>query len=226
MLARYLRRLDIGRWFSTVGLLAAVVLATEVKGSIVLSNLPGSGDYSGPAFALSTSDWAAVGLTTGPVPVAFEALTGFFSGGGPKSDVGGWIYSDIGGMPGASVATFVSQYVPLFTPMPYALSTTSPYILQANTSYWFVVDDLTPLAWHSDTASTVPVAAPGYSFLGYQSTADSGVNWTPIAGNYTVAIQVQEVPEPAAVVAMLLGATGLLGLRRVRREAQPTARGV
>ena len=226
MLARHFRLLGIGRWFSTVGLLAAVVLATEVKGSIVLSNLPGNGDYTGAAFPLSTSDWAAVGLTTGPVPAMFESLIGYFSGGGPKSDVGGWIYSDIGGAPGASVATFVSQYVPLSTPAVYALTTTSPCILQANTSYWFVVDDFSPLAWYADTASTVPVAAPGYSFLGYQSTANSGATWTPISGNYTVAIEVQEVPEPSAAVAMLLGATGLLALRRQRRKPQPTARGV
>jgi hypothetical protein len=190
----------------------------------VLSNMPNTETATGPL--LTSYQWVAVGLTTSSTGVQFDSLTGFFTN--PASfplTIDGGIYSDSAGQPGSSLVAFVSQTIGAYvnTPESFTLETASSYILSPSTSYWFVVGDYGVgggVAWDVDSATaggTAPTAAPGYTFLGYQVTSDSGDSWYSEPDNPSIQIEVDQVaPEPTTAALLTLG--GALLLARARRR--------
>ena len=187
---------------------------------VVLSNLPGSGTYGATNY-LTTTSWAAVGMTTSASAVYFSSLTGMFSNDDSIAhNLTGGIYSDAGGQPGSLLASFVSQSVEAGTPATsFTLATASAYTLAANTNYWFVVSD--PPAqhgvwWSRDTDNTVPSVASGYSLLGYMGTGTSGGSWFVQPNNLAVGIAVDSIPEPSLALLLAAG-LGALGMSRRRR---------
>lgn len=198
-------------------------IASPVRaGSIsVLSNIPGTGTT--PAYDLTTTSWAAVGLTTSSSAVTFASLTGYFeSSNGGTLD--GGIYSNASGSPGVKQATFNSVAVPGTDPIE-TLTTTSPFTLQASTSYWFVLSDFSSsVIWLRPVTNTAPTAATGYTFLGYMDSSNTGSSWSTGSENAFVDIDVtplsSTVPEPATI-AMFISGFLCFAAYRWRRRQQP-----
>jgi hypothetical protein len=208
--------------------LAAILLMAFTAVSLchasttVLSNIPNTETTSG-AF-LASVEWVAVGLKTSSTGVQFDSLTGFFSNSESFADtLAGGIYSDSGGQPGSLLVAFVPQTIGAYvdTPESFTLETASLYILSPLTSYWFVVDPIAgAVSWDVDSATaggTAPTPAPGYTFLGYQVTINSGDTWSTGTDNPSIQIQVDQVtPEPTTAALFALG--GALLLARARRR--------
>lgn len=195
--------------------LAVLAMATDARAALVaLSNLPGSGDFSGlNGESLGSSNWAALGMGTGGEDLPFLSLTGEFSSFGSSTLKGG-IYSDTAGQPGSLLSAFTDQAVG--GSGTYKMVTSNPLTLLADTDYWFVLLDPPPaLVWLRDSANTVPTAAPGYTHLGYWRSSDAGATWEATAHNLSVEIVLGEVPEPGTP---LLWATALAALASVRRR--------
>lgn len=206
---------------STIIGLAMLVTALDAKAVIILSNLPGSGDYNGGSKWLRSWAWEAVGLQMSSTALTFASLDGYFGNNtGTDLTLGGDIYSDNSGHPGSSLATFTDITVPASSgPTEYSLVTGSSYVLQANTAYWFVMKDVGGVFVTRDTANTAPTRASGYTFNGYQSTDDSGSTWSSdTSGNWTV--QIQAVPEPSSVALIFVGVGCLSFCRRSRCKQQ------
>jgi len=207
---------------STIVGLAMLVTTLDAKAVIILSNLPGSSDYTGDYQFLSTTRWEAIGLQMSSTAMTFSSLEGYFGNSHFVSNytLEGGIYDDNLGKPGSLLAAFTQVTVPrLTTATHYSLATASAYDLVAATTYWFVVKDVGGLSWYRDTVNTVPTPAPGYTYNGYMITYDSGSTWgADTSGNWTVQIQV--VPEPGSVALMLAGAGCLSLCHRSRCKQQ------
>jgi len=224
------------------GLIAAMFLIVGTcQADAVLANLPGTAPYNGDVATLGASVWVAVGVETGSTEVQFTSLEGEFASGSPATLTGG-IYSDSLGAPGSIVGTFGSESIGgtsestegfTETDNIIAFSTSETFTtagtvdLQANTNYWFVIEDAPQgVAWLSDSsnsgAGTAPLAknGSGFTFLSYQSTSNSGGNWTPLgAGNPTIEIDATSVsaPEPASIFLLSCGCACLIVSCRLRR---------
>jgi hypothetical protein len=187
---------------------------------VVLTNLAAGGSITG--MLLSTTDWAAVGLTTDTTGVQFESMKVYLSNNaGSDLDVEGGIYSDSFGSPGTLLGAFVPQMVVNGTSSTiFTILTASPFSMSASTDYWFVLHDQPGgLLWNTDGVGngTTPDATAGYSLLGYQQSVNAGSAWGASSLSPALEITVSEaaaVPEPGTV-AMLAG--GLLALAYVRR---------
>ena len=200
--------------------IAIAIMAGAVRAgadTIALSNLSGTGTYN-TGFGLTTTAWAAVGLTTDASSQQFVSMTGEFFGSNTGGTLEGGIFSDNGSnKPGSLLSAFNNVTVPPGGVVPETITTVSPYQLAPATKYWFVIHDFSVFQWRNDTATngTTPTAASGYAFDGFVTSSNSGSTWTASTTNYTV--QIVTVPEPSTLALAAAGAIGLavvLGRRR------------
>jgi hypothetical protein len=199
--------------------IAIFAAAPNAHALVVLSNLPGSGNYTGGSITLGTTSWEAVGLKMGTTSADFTSFTGYFDSFQNHTLQGG-IFSDNAGQPGSSLISFTPQSVnSVVSPTAYTLTTATAYTLQANTSYWFVLwDPPSYLDWDRDTSNTAPSAASGFTFNGYMRSVNSGSTWSAdTTGNWTVEVQV--VPEPSSAMLLLAGVCGMTLRSRARRKS-------
>jgi hypothetical protein len=203
-------------------LLLLSMVATVVPGRasiVVLSNFPNTSGIGAP---LSTTSWAAVGVTSSAQPALFDSMAVYLTNSSPSVlAIEGGIYSDNSGTPGTLLASFVNQNVAANTSTPtlFTMATATPYTLSAATSYWFVLHDFPQgIVWVRGNPAVTPTASGGYTYVGYKISSNTGSTWS--AGSQsTVEISVTPTPEPSSFGAFAIGLLAFAGIaRRTRRS--------
>ena len=200
-------------------LLAFVVAASQANAdTIALNNMPGNGTYS--PVGLTTTTWAAVGMTTDASQESFSSLTAEFRTQGSSGTAEGGIFSDNSNKPGTLLAAFNNATVPSGVTSAVTLTTTAPYTMLASTKYWFVLHDSVNFSWESDSANAAPTAATGFTFNGYQTSANSGSSWSNLA-TFNPLVQISTsavVPEPSTFALLAAAGSLILVTRATRRR--------
>ncbi len=206
-----------------VSVVVSPFAARQLRADVILSNLPGTGSYTGTTI-LTASAWEAVGLQTGSSPETFTDLQGYFHGGTAGGDISGGIYLDNGGKPASSASVlFDNVSVPPLTQVMETITTQSPFMLAANTEYWFVLHDPSvPFTWQNDTSNgsngAAPTAYEGGTYEGYEFTGNTGSTWSAGGLHPTITVDASPtaVPEPASLA--LIGLPAAMALLRRRRK--------
>ncbi len=203
-----------------LAVLAFLLPASAARGDVILSNLPGNPSVTGTNLGLG-SDAAhrkkAVGLTTGDEPLAFESMLVWMDNSDPvsRSLIGG-IYSDGSDAPNLELASFTPVPVPAGSDnLPVTLTIDGGFTLEANTKYWFLLDGpsvTNTLLWAMLSPDTAPTAT-GVTWDGYRFSSNGGASWVSSQSFNTVTIRASAIPEPAAGLAVLAGASLLVRRR-------------